>query len=355
MDKLLKAFGLENTLHPSVRLMNIMLLLVIFTTFSFLVIYVLMAPFLPAIIVHVFYLLLNLHLIFALRRGAIQYVKIILLTSFLIQLSMAVFLWFPITTNYNLYYLVVPLVAFSLVDYNSKIDLTITHIFSFISAILFLVSKTVTMDFFLYQTPQKAEMLISLMTIVSVIISMKLLFQQYAKDQYKYQKELERLANTDSLTNIHNRRVLYKDGVIEFDLARKFNHDLTLLIMDIDNFKMVNDQYGHPAGDQLLIKLTDIILRHIRKEDTFFRYGGEEFAILIRKSSLEDSKVLATKLLKVVENESFEIEGNTLKVTLSFGLAMYSDEYKDFDGMMSAADNALYTAKKQGKNRVEVV
>jgi len=242
-----------------------------------------------------------------------------------------------------------------LVDYGDKRDRIYAHIFAVVSAVGFLMSKFMTLDFYLYKTSQKAELIISIMTVASVLISFVLLFLQYAKDQYMYQKELERLANTDALTNINNRRVLYNDGVIEFDLARKYHHDLTLLLMDIDDFKQVNDEYGHPVGDQLLVKLTETITRNIRKEDTFFRYGGEEFAILIRRTSYENSMPLAKKLLRVVQEEVYEIEGQRLSITASFGLAQYGNNFVSFDSMMSAADKALYRAKRLGKNRIEVV
>ena len=187
LEKLLNLLGVDQQAHHRARLMDIILLLIIFTTMGFLMVYIIWMPFLPAIIVHVIYLLLNLRFLYDLRRGHIFYIKYAIVLSFLIQLTLAVFLWFPMTTNYNLYYLLVPLVVYALVDYGDKIDRRLAHVFAVIPSIFFLLSKVLDIDYYLYNTSQEADGIISIMTFTSVLICFVLLFLQYANDQYKFQ------------------------------------------------------------------------------------------------------------------------------------------------------------------------
>ena len=113
------------------------------------------------------------------------------------------------------------------------------------------------------------------------------IFYRYTIDLSEKQNELRYLANTDPLTKVANRRVLFEQGEKEVYLAHKYAYEFTLIQLDIDCFKSINDSYGHPVGDEVLIKLTQVIRNHIRRKDTFSRHGGEEFAIIIRKTICE--------------------------------------------------------------------
>ena len=122
--------------------------------------------------------------------------------------------------------------------------------------------------------------------------------------------------------------------------------------MDIDYFKNVNDSYGHPVGDQTLIELSDLIRHHIRKEDTFSRHGGEEFAIIVRKTDRVTGLAFANKLREVISEHVFDINEHEINLTVSIGITQYESKYKSFDAMMLVADKALYEAKDQGRNQV---
>ncbi len=176
----------------------------------------------------------------------------------------------------------------------------------------------------------------------------------FSKSLYASHRDLEFLANTDALTKIANRRVMFERGIQEFELARKYKCDFSLIIFDLDNFKLINDQYGHPVGDIVLQKLSELIMSNTRDEDTFARYGGEEFAILLCKTNCEKAVAMADKLLHLVRETSFVIEESTINITISIGVAKFSDKYKDFDNMLKAVDQALYEAKNDGRNRVVI-
>ena len=149
-----------------------------------------------------------------------------------------------------------------------------------------------------------------------------------------------------------NRRVLFELGEKEVVLAYKYAHEFTLIQLDIDHFKFVNDSFGHPVGDEILVQLTQVIHQHIRKEDTFSRHGGEEFAIIVRKTTWESGMEVAEKLRRVVETEVFKVGDNEVKITLSIGVAQFTPKYNTFNEMMRVSDKALYKAKNKGRNCV---
>jgi len=155
-------------------------------------------------------------------------------------------------------------------------------------------------------------------------------------------------ATTDALTNIPNRMYfdLYLDNQITSAIREKTI--FSLIMFDIDDFKMVNDTYGHPVGDKILIELVQVVKNHIRKNDFLARWGGEEFMILTRSNS-QESDILANKILKEIQNHSFEIVG---KVTCSFGVSSFTED-STRETILNNVDKALYDAKNNGKNCIK--
>lgn len=164
----------------------------------------------------------------------------------------------------------------------------------------------------------------------------------------KKNKELEKLATIDKLTNIYNRAKLEELLQIEIDRSDRLNHIFGVVILDIDYFKDVNDQYGHQVGDDVLIEISNLLKRNTRKIDYVFRYGGEEF-IIICPESLQDDVVNFTEALRL-RIAKFDFP-NVGKKTASFGIAMYQ-KGDTIDSIIKRADDALYTAKNGGRNRV---
>ena len=160
---------------------------------------------------------------------------------------------------------------------------------------------------------------------------------------------LEKRANFDPLTGILNRSAFLE--AFEYLSASPINYPLGLIVFDLDNFKRVNDTYGHQAGDRVLQEVAKAVRRNIRRTDVFARWGGEEFVLLLPKTDLEGAKKVAEKLRKALEDLVIEPFG--IRVTASFGVTEIEPR-EDLDTAFARADKALYRAKRRGKNRVEV-
>ncbi|MGA1846927.1 GGDEF domain-containing protein [Deferribacter abyssi] len=163
----------------------------------------------------------------------------------------------------------------------------------------------------------------------------------------KYKKE----AIVDNLTNIYNRNFLDKKLVEEVEKFQRYNSPLSVIMLDIDDFKSVNDNYGHQIGDQVLKYFTNIIKNNIRKVDIPFRYGGEEFLIILPHTSKEQAIVVAERILKELNETVFKIKGNSLKITASIGVTE-AKEHDSVDTLIKRVDDLLLKAKREGKNRV---
>ncbi len=163
---------------------------------------------------------------------------------------------------------------------------------------------------------------------------------------------LEQLAMTDYLTNLYNRRYFMQRGVEEFKRARRNNQPLGLLMLDIDQFKKVNDTYGHDTGDMALQQVAATLKSSLREIDILGRIGGEEFAVLLPNTSLHDAVLLAERVQQVMAGTPIETLGNPLFITISIGVAIITDEISYIDDLLRTADAFMYQAKSHGGNRV---
>ncbi|MGI6678335.1 MAG: GGDEF domain-containing protein [Dehalobacterium sp.] len=168
-------------------------------------------------------------------------------------------------------------------------------------------------------------------------------------------KQLERMAYYDSLTELPNRRLLNKLIKQEFSSIERHNHESVIIILDIDDFKNINDTYGHLSGDIVLKQLADILQNSVRESDTVSRFGGEEFIILMPNTTLAGGFAFAERLRKLIMEKSFSIGSDTLRITCSFGVSLLCEtQGHNLEEYYSFADQALYWAKQHGKNRTEV-
>jgi diguanylate cyclase (GGDEF)-like protein len=167
------------------------------------------------------------------------------------------------------------------------------------------------------------------------------------------QTMLEKLVFVDPLTGVYNRAFYDRQVSLEIERANRTNQKFALLVMDVDDFKPINDRYGHRAGDQVLAQLAREVRGRMRKIDLMFRYGGEEFVLLLPGADLEEAQRTAERLRVVVSEQRFLPEGvpAPLRVTVSVGGAVYPDQSRTKTGIFNAADTALYRAKHEGKNR----
>lgn len=169
---------------------------------------------------------------------------------------------------------------------------------------------------------------------------------------------LERKATTDHLTNLSNRRQFENSLVLELERAREYKQKLSLLVIDIDRFKKVNDTFGHTSGDAVLRQLGQLLIEHARSADIVSRNGGEEFAILLLDCGHHQAMAIAESIRQSVEKYHFALpDGNTIRLTISIGVAVFPDHCDDRDDndFFEQADRALYEAKNTGRNRVCVI
>jgi two-component system, cell cycle response regulator len=170
-----------------------------------------------------------------------------------------------------------------------------------------------------------------------------------------FQRQLLDSALRDGLTRSFNKRYFLERLNSEFRFSQRHRSPLSLMLLDLDHFKQLNDSHGHVAGDKVLIAFAEHVHNTIRHEDVFARYGGEEFAVISRAISRKDAQRFAERLRKGIEQLSVEFEGKTLTTTASIGIAtLPEDPCERAQDLISSADRALYAAKAAGRNRVEV-
>ncbi len=165
-------------------------------------------------------------------------------------------------------------------------------------------------------------------------------------------KNLEEDSNLDGLTKVFNRRALdrYLGSITQ---KEHLKHELHLLILDIDDFKSINDTYGHVVGDKILIFIANLLRNTLRDGDKVFRYGGEEFVIILNRITAKKCEEIAERILHTISTNTLLYKGDSVNVTISIGATKYIDGDNP-ESLIDRADRALYTSKAQGKNRMNV-
>ena len=164
----------------------------------------------------------------------------------------------------------------------------------------------------------------------------------------KQREDLQLLSVTDDLTNLYNRRRLMESLDQEVRRCQRLKHPFGVVMVDVDSFKQYNDDFGHMAGDQVLVRVAELLRESVREVDTVARYGGEEFVILMPEATQRDAAALAERLRRSVADEPFANRG----VTISLGVAQYPVSGESAEAVIEAADGALYDAKRAGRNSV---
>jgi diguanylate cyclase (GGDEF)-like protein len=186
---------------------------------------------------------------------------------------------------------------------------------------------------------------------VGSVTILKFSYQDSLEEQF--QQQLYESATRDPLTQAYNKRFFDEQLGKDFSHAHRHGLDLSLLIVDVDHFKRVNDEHGHPAGDHVLQRLSACIMGSLRTEDAFCRIGGEEFAVIARDSALPESVQLAERIRRLVADTKFVYDGVNLPITVSVGVASYApDVHANAAALVEEADRNLYAAKHAGRNAV---
>ncbi|WP_372682415.1 GGDEF domain-containing protein [Desulfosarcina sp.] len=168
---------------------------------------------------------------------------------------------------------------------------------------------------------------------------------------------LEHESLTDSLTGLFNRRYMDQRLVEEVAAARRYDRPLAVLLLDLDHFKHINDQYGHPTGDQVLIAVGALVATQLRGSDVLARYGGEEFIVIAPNTPLESAMGLAERLRACIESHQFDAGPSQaakpgVRLTVSIGVACFSDRIDSLERLLKIADRNLYQAKDNGRNQI---
>ncbi len=176
--------------------------------------------------------------------------------------------------------------------------------------------------------------------------------RELANDRGRMMEKLQKLAITDGLTKLHNSRSFYSQLEVEVDRFNRYKRSLALLLMDIDHFKKYNDSYGHLEGDKALVTIAQIIKSCLRKLDSAYRYGGEEFTVILPETSCEEAQTVAQRIKSALKAENFMPQhGKEAKITISIGVTEYfpGEQLSEF---IQRADKAMYLSKEKGRNKV---
>jgi two-component system cell cycle response regulator len=179
--------------------------------------------------------------------------------------------------------------------------------------------------------------------------------RQLSSERTRMMQKLQKLATTDGLTKLYNSRSFYSQLELEVDRYNRYKHPLSLLLLDIDNFKEFNDNFGHLEGDKVLVRFSQIIKSCLRTNDSAYRYGGEEFTVILPETNGDEAKTVAQRIRSSLEAEKFKpIPEKNAKITISIGVTQYFPK-EELSAFIRRADKAMYLSKKNGRNRVSVL
>jgi len=175
------------------------------------------------------------------------------------------------------------------------------------------------------------------------------------KERIRMMEKLQKLAVTDGLTKLYNSRSFYSQLETEVDRFNRYKHPLALLLLDLDHFKDYNDTYGHLEGDKILVHFSQIIKSCLRANDTAYRYGGEEFTVILPETGGDEAGTVAQRIRAALEAERFTpVNGKKVKITISIGVTEYQPK-EELSTFIQRADRAMYRSKQKGRNMVSML
>jgi len=191
--------------------------------------------------------------------------------------------------------------------------------------------------------------------IVRMEVATDITERKHAEGELQAAKErAEQLAHLDELTGLNNRRAFFERGNRAIKQAIRHKHAIAVIMMDLDHFKNINDNYGHSVGDKVLKNVAITLENTVREIDISARIGGEEFAFILPETDVDEASQLAERLRSNIQNMSVEHDGKTLQITASFGISVSNTTEQTLESMLTQADDALYIAKKKGRNQVKL-
>jgi diguanylate cyclase (GGDEF)-like protein len=225
--------------------------------------------------------------------------------------------------------------------------------FGLITSLLFNTLFIVTLSYFYIIFPEKGFSLLVIITTTGALTCSTILAWAFADNRTKLIALLSKQSRTDTLTSLLNRRGLMSYFDIFINLYKRSEQALSVLIIDLDNFKRINDNFGHDIGDLVIIECANLIKTELRETDIAARLGGEEFIILLPNTNLKKAEVFANRIKMVIESLTINSDDSSpIKVTASIGITCASKDNSSFQNLYKAADEALYQAKNKGRNSI---
>lgn len=279
-----------------------------------------------------------------------RYIGII--TSLLLILIMSVFIF---GEEFGFYIAIFPIVVviFLVLDFSMKFERISAYLLSVMGGVIVFLSNKFYFPIEHLDFSQYAMTF----TIVNILVSFAagmMALQYISVEIFSTKDKLYQMATKDSLTGLYNRRTFIQQGTAFFKIAQRGGSPFTLLIFDIDDFKSVNDLYGHIAGDHYLEGISKLCVKTLRDSDFIARYGGEEFAVIIHEATEEQAKIVAEKLRKVIEGFKIIEGAAVINRTISIGVVSYDHKYSNFHQILDKGAKAMYKSKENGKNIITV-
>jgi diguanylate cyclase (GGDEF)-like protein len=198
-----------------------------------------------------------------------------------------------------------------------------------------------------------SEFILKPIRLQELVVRLKRVLRERAliAQRRQMEEQLRQMTITDDLTKLYNMRHFYEQLQLEMDRALRYKHPLSLLLLDVDRFKQYNDTHGHLEGDKILTKLSEVIRECLRKSDSAYRYGGDEFIVILPNTQGKEAKKVAERInASFPDKDSADFADGRVVTTLSIGVVEY-EEGEELSRLVSRADQAMYKAKKQGGNR----
>ena len=351
--------NLDTNEQTQIKILNISVILSLLSVFSLNIIICIIhlkSTFVLAIILILFFILLGYVLILNSKRKYRAAKLLYVLSNIAILFILSIFLGnrFGIQTCF-LVLTIVSFLYYSIIDYITIIMIAILNLSAYCYIEFFYKTQFIPLSSALMSNSVAAIFKFAVILICYIILAIILFSFQLVI--YKNEKELKaaldkaaKIANYDGLTNLYNIRAFNQIMMDEVNIALEGETSLSLIITDIDHFKMVNDTYGHLMGDEVLKIISVELKNNLREDDSIARWGGEEFIIMLPHTDISGSKMVAEKLRLCIQELTFT---NDMHITMSFGVAQY--QHGDISNTVKKADDALYMAKHNGRNRVEIV
>jgi len=199
-----------------------------------------------------------------------------------------------------------------------------------------------------------AKIMLVVLFLVAFLVYHNRKLSRMNKKLEELQNKLQEQANRDPMTNLYNRRYFHEVTANILEIAKREKKPFSLIMVDIDNFKNINDKYGHAVGDEVIKQLSLLLSKNVRSSDIVSRFGGEEFVILLPNTDLRGAQKIAAKIRESVENLQLHIDNKTIHFTISLGVSNFLPGDDSIEEILKRADQALYKAKRNGKNRTVI-